>query len=62
MAKQITFASLAHATKKKVTRREKFLAVMEAVVSEDGQQRWAASNAVGSDAADLLLAAVVCAE
>ena len=32
MAKQITFASLAHATKKKVTRREKFLAVMEAVV------------------------------
>ncbi len=32
MPKQMTFASLAHATKKKVTRREKFLAEMEAVV------------------------------
>jgi len=32
MPKQLTFASLAHATKKKVTRREKFLAEMEAVV------------------------------
>lgn len=32
MHKQMTFASLAHATKKKVTRREKFLAEMEAVV------------------------------
>jgi hypothetical protein len=28
----MTFASLAHATKKKVTRRDKFLAEMEAVV------------------------------
>jgi transposase, IS5 family len=32
MPKQMTFASLVHATKKKVTRREKFLAEMEAVV------------------------------
>lgn len=32
MPKQLTFASLAHSTKKKVTRREKFLAEMEAVV------------------------------
>ena len=32
MPKQMTFASLAHASKKKVTRREKFLAEMEAVV------------------------------
>lgn len=32
MPKQMTFASLAHTTKKKVTRREKFLAEMEAVV------------------------------
>lgn len=32
MPKQMTFASLAHATKKKVTRREKFLAEMEVVV------------------------------
>jgi hypothetical protein len=32
MPKQITFASLAHASKKKVTRREKFLAEMEVVV------------------------------
>jgi IS5 family transposase len=32
MPKQMTFASLAHATKKKVTRREKFLAEMETVV------------------------------
>lgn len=32
MPKQMTFAALAHATKKKVTRREKFLAEMEAVV------------------------------
>ena len=32
MHKQMTFASLAHTTKKKVTRREKFLAEMEAVV------------------------------
>ena len=32
MPKHITFASLAHATKKKVTRREKFLAEMEVVV------------------------------
>jgi IS5 family transposase len=32
MPKQMTFASLAHSTKKKVTRREKFLAEMEAVV------------------------------
>lgn len=32
MPKQMTFASLSHATKKKVTRREKFLAEMEAVV------------------------------
>ena len=32
MPRQMTFASLAHATKKKVTRREKFLAEMEMVV------------------------------
>lgn len=32
MPKQMTFSSLAHASKKKVTRREKFLAEMEAVV------------------------------
>ncbi|MBO6690048.1 MAG: IS5 family transposase [Henriciella sp.] len=32
MPKQLTFSSLAHATRKKVTRREKFLAEMEAVV------------------------------
>jgi len=32
MPRQMTFASLAHATKKKVTRREKFLAEMEVVV------------------------------
>ncbi len=32
MPKQMTFASLAHATKKKVTRREKFLSEKEAVV------------------------------
>lgn len=32
MPKQMTFASLAHTTKKKVTRREKFLAEMEVVV------------------------------
>lgn len=32
MPKQMTFASLAHATRKKVTRREKFLAEMEALV------------------------------
>ena len=32
MPRQMTFASLAHATKKKVTRREKFLAEMETVV------------------------------
>jgi len=32
MPKQMTFASLAHATKKKVTRREKFLTEMETVV------------------------------
>jgi len=32
MPKHLTFASLAHATKKKVTRREKFLTEMEAVV------------------------------
>jgi len=32
MPKQMTFASLARATKKKVTRREKFLAEMETVV------------------------------
>jgi len=32
MPKQMTFASLAHASKKKVTRREKFLSEMEAVV------------------------------
>lgn len=32
MPKQMTFASLAHATKKKVTRREKFLTEMEVVV------------------------------
>lgn len=32
MPKQMTFASLAYSTKKKVTRREKFLAEMEAVV------------------------------
>lgn len=32
MPKQMTFASLAHSAKKKVTRREKFLAEMEAVV------------------------------
>jgi len=32
MPKQMTFAALAHATKKKVTRREKFLAEMDAVV------------------------------
>ncbi|MFQ5624376.1 MAG: IS5 family transposase [Paracoccaceae bacterium] len=32
MPKQITFASLAHASKKKVTRREKFLSEMEVVV------------------------------
>ncbi len=32
MPKQMTFASLAHASKKKVTRREKFLAEMDAVV------------------------------
>jgi len=32
MPKQMTFASLAHASKKKVTRREKFLAEMEAVM------------------------------
>ncbi len=32
MPMQMTFASLAHATKKKVTRREKFLAEMETVV------------------------------
>ena len=32
MPKQMTFASLAQATKKKVTRREKFLAEIEAVV------------------------------
>ncbi len=32
MPKQMTFAALAQATKKKVTRREKFLAEMEAVV------------------------------
>jgi len=32
MPKQMTFASLIHATKKKVTRREKFFAEMEAVV------------------------------
>jgi len=32
MSKQMTFSSLAHATKKKVTRREKFLAEMETVV------------------------------
>lgn len=32
MPKQMTFAALAHATKQKVTRREKFLAEMEAVV------------------------------
>jgi len=33
MPKQMTFASLAHVTKKKVTRREKFLAEMAAVVA-----------------------------
>jgi len=33
MPKQMTFASLAHASQKKVTRREKFLAEMEAVVA-----------------------------
>lgn len=32
MPKQMSFAALAHASKKKVTRREKFLAEMEAVV------------------------------
>ena len=32
MPKQMTFASLAHASRKKVTRREKFLSEMEAVV------------------------------
>ena len=32
MPKQMTFASLAHVTKKKVTRREKFLTEMETVV------------------------------
>ncbi len=32
MPRQMTFASLAHASKKKVTRREKFLAEMEVVV------------------------------
>ena len=35
MPKQMTFASLAHATKKKVTRRENFLAEMETVVPWD---------------------------
>jgi hypothetical protein len=33
MPKQMPFASLAQASKKKVTRREKFLAEMEAVVA-----------------------------
>lgn len=32
MPKQMTFAALAHATKEKVTRREKFLTEMDAVV------------------------------
>ena len=32
MPKQMTLAALAHATKKKVTRREKFLTEMDAVV------------------------------
>lgn len=32
MPRQMTFASLAHASRKKVTRREKFLAKMDTVV------------------------------
>jgi transposase, IS5 family len=32
MPKQMTFAALAHATRKKVTQRERFLAEMEAVM------------------------------
>jgi hypothetical protein len=31
MPKRMTFAALSHATKKKVTRREKFLSEMDAV-------------------------------
>ena len=75
MPKQMTLAALAHATKKKVTRREKFLTEMDAVVPwsrllalmrtalpEDGQQGWATGDAFENHAAYLLPSAVGCAE
>jgi hypothetical protein len=70
MGNQRTFASMAWQAKGKVTRRERFLAEMDAVIpwtrpawvdrtalSEGGQRTTAAGN--GEDAADLLPAAVV---
>ena len=79
MPKQPAFPSLRDAMKKKVTRREQFLAEMDAVVPCGGSlgsfsetdraalpegwfERWAPTNAVGDDAADILPSKLVCAE
>ena len=75
MPKQPAFPGLRHAMKKKQTRREKFLAEMDAVVpwtrllasdraalSEGRAEGWAASDAIGDDAAGLFPPAMVCAQ
>ena len=69
MVLQPTFASLAYDTKRKKTRREKFLGEMDEVMPweelvklvgglSEGRER-AAADAAGVDVADLLPAAVV---